>query len=791
MIWRRVVAAAAVLVASAAPALAGPVFVALLSAGASLGSAFAATGVGVFLATTVGRLLTTVALTALQAALGPKQKPAGIVTETTQAGGTNPASFILGLYATGGFGVAPPMSHDKNNRRLTYVFDLGDIPITGVQRLILEDEYATVDNAAPPEANGYGQPIRGRFDGRAWLKVYDGTQTVADPMLRAKYGSAALRPWLADMVGLGVPYTIMTFSADQETWQGLPSVRFEVKGIKLYDPRKDSTVGGSGTQRWATPSTWTWSDNPMVMIYNILRGIPLYDGSVWGGGWQPENLPLDNWFAAMNACDETVARSDGGTERRYRAGYEVAVDDEPFDIIEELLKGCAGRIAFTGGQVKVRIGGPGLPVWFMTDDDVVRSRPEELEPFPGLAETYNAIHASYPEPESLWEAKDAPPRYNAGWEADDNDRRLVAELRLPTVPYATQVQRVMRAYIEEERRFRRHSVNLPPEAVILEPLDTISWTSARNGYAAKLFEVAQKTDDPMTMIQGVTLREVDPADYDWAPADELPSLIVTAAPEEPAPFEVIDFAVAPLTLTDGTSARRPAFELTWDGQGVAGALGLSWEMRLAGATAATQGTTQEVGAGRLVISEGVLPDTAYELRARLVADVPVEWTSWIPVTSPANFLLRVDLSLAAVTDRFETFVPGPFFASATPTGYVFFTYTHGPVKRGEIWRRGITFEMAQVIGSDVDPNRIKVELQNRRKPYGQAWGPWESLEIIPAEYVHDFGVGGYVPYGATGQFSSVVENIEYRLIVNFRPSGASNAFPWIRNINFVVAEQAR
>lgn len=653
-VLRRVLAAVALLVASAAPALAGPVFVALLSAGASLGSAFAATGVGVFLATTVGRLLTTVALTALQAAFGPKQKPAGIVTETTQAGGTNPATFILGLYATAGFGVSPPMSHDKNNRRLTYVFDLGDIPVSGVQRLILEDEYATVDNAAPPESNGYGQPIRGRFDGRAWMKVHDGTQTVADPMLRAKYGSAALRPWLADMIGLGVPYAILTFSADQETWQGLPSVRFEVKGIKLYDPRKDSTVGGSGAHRWASASTWEWSDNPVVMIYNILRGIRLFDGSVWGGGWAAADLPLDNWFAAMNVCDESVALDAGGTERRYRAGYEVAVNDEPFDIIEELLKGCAARIAFTGGQVKVRVGGPGLPVLFISDDDVVRSRPEELEPFPGLAETYNAIHASYPEPESLWEAKDAPPRYNAGWEEDDNDRRLVAELRLPTVPYGTQVQRIMRAYIEEERRFRRHSVSLPPEAVLLEPLDTVSWTSARNGYAAKLFEVAQKTDDPMTMIQGVALREVDPADYDWTVADELPSLIVTAAPEEPDPFEVIDFAVAPLTLTDGTTARRPALELTWDGPGVAGALGLSWELRLAGATTASmQGTTQEVGAGRLVISEGVLPDTAYELRARLVADAPVLWTGWAAVTSPAVFLGMEDVAEGALARQFS------------------------------------------------------------------------------------------------------------------------------------------
>lgn len=100
MIWRAIL----FLVALAAPAHAGPVLLAVLSAGGGFGAAFAATAVGSFLGTTVGRLLISVAVSALSRAMAPKARDPGLQTRVTQAGGTNPASFILGRYATGARG---------------------------------------------------------------------------------------------------------------------------------------------------------------------------------------------------------------------------------------------------------------------------------------------------------------------------------------------------------------------------------------------------------------------------------------------------------------------------------------------------------------------------------------------------------------------------------------------------------------------------------------------------------------------------------------------------------------
>ena len=633
---------------------AGPVFMAALSAGASVGSAFAATTLGSFLTTTiVGKLLTSVAMSALSQALQskPSSQPPGIKTTATQAGGTNPCQFILGRYATGGYAVAPAMSHGDVGRTpnayLTYVIQVSDIPVSALNGIIIDGIPCTLGATAHAD---YGLPVQGDFLDRAWVKFYTGTQTAADPMLLAKYGTYPERPWTSDMVGTGIAYAIVTFQYDREVFDSLPVVRFVVDGAKLYDPRKDSTVGGSGAHRWANPATWEFTQNPVVQIYNIMRGITLPEGSVWGGRFAAADLPLVNWFAAMNVCDATVTEG-GATVARFRAGLEVSVGDEPAQIIEELLKACSGQIVDMGGTWKIRAGGPGLPVLFVTDEDVIATRPEDFDPFPGLSETYNGITATYPEPQSLWEAKEAAPIYNSAWETEDGGRRLVANLQFAAVTSHRQARNLMRSAIKDHRRMRRHNLTLAPFAMGLEPLDVVAWTSARNGYAEKAFELGQVVDDlgaGITVPQ-LALREVDPTDFDPNLLDNAPLSLPPGRVVRPAAQTVPGFAVEAVTLQDaGGSDRRPALRLTWTADGLADVEAIEWEVRRTGTTAlVNDGSTTNVASGKRTISAGILPATAYQVRARFVVGRARAWTAWVGVTSPDVRLTVADLDDSA------------------------------------------------------------------------------------------------------------------------------------------------
>ncbi|WP_319825867.1 phage tail protein [Thalassovita sp.] len=644
---------------------------------ATFGAWAAGAGVSGFLTTTVlGRLLSTVALTALSRALAPKPTVPGIRTTQTLTGGVTPASFILGRYATEGQLVCPPMSHGRDggtpNAYLTYVIELGDVPGQTLEGVIV-DGRACVPDSENPHAD-YGFPLPELSESRtrtqvvgsdpvdgypiydevttetptAWVRYYDGTQVAADPMLMDRYGDYPERPWTADMVGTGICYAILTFRLARAIYTGFPQVRFVLGGIPLYDPRADDTAGGAGPQRREDPATWTPSENPAVQVYNILRGIALPGGHVWGGDMAAEDLPAGSWFAAMAAADAPVALDDeGASEPAWRSAYEVFVADEPAGVIEELLKPCSGQLAEIGGVWKIRLGGPGLPVFFFSDADVNISDSQQFDPFPALADTYNGVHASYPDPDALWNSVDAPPRYDASAEAADGHRRLIADLRLPACPYANQVQRVMRAYLEEERRMRRHVLTLAPEAIPLEPLDAVAWSSARNGYEAKIFEVVTIVDPLVTSKPQLSLRERDPADYDWQPGFALPVSLPSPATVPALPLSVGLWSVAPTSLrgADGT-ARRPGLLLSWQGADRDEAAGLRYRVRLA----ATQevvatGQTEDATEGARVISEGVLPDTDYQVRVAWAARDGREclWSDWAAVTTPDTRLAPPDL----------------------------------------------------------------------------------------------------------------------------------------------------
>lgn len=619
---------------------------AVVTAITSLFTAFSATAIGSFLTTTfVGRLLVSVALSALSQALKKKPPTPGIRGESTTAGGDNPQGFILGTYATGGTMMAPMLTHGTSggtpNAFLTYVIALGDIPGQQLTGLIVNDETVPLTGAVHPD---YGTGVSGPFAGYLWVKYHDGSQVSADPMLLAKYGSHPSYPWQSDMIGRGLCYAIVTFLFKREVYNTFPKVRFVLSGIPLYDPRKDSTVGGSGAQRWSTPATWTASSNPMVMIYNIKRGITLPDGSIWGGRTQAADLPLASWFAAMNACDAVVTTGTG-SEPAYRAGFEVYVADEPATVEEELLKVCAANVAEFGGVWRARVGPPVAPVHAITDDDVLFSEAREQSMFPGLDQTYNGIHATYPEPQSLWETKEAPPRYNSTWEAADLSRRLVADLQLPACPFGGQVQRLMQAYINEERRFRRHVIVLPPDAAILEPLDSIAWTSAANGYTSKIFEVAEVSDKLMTGCQVISLRERDANDFNWSVGLELPSVPVSSVPVRPGGLGVPAFDVDGITLNDAAGhPRRPALQLTWDPSEVTGVDGLEYEVRLQSSGAiVARNWVRDFEAGWHVVPDGVLPGLVYECRARFTSRVlGTVWTAWVADITPAAFLTNDD-----------------------------------------------------------------------------------------------------------------------------------------------------
>lgn len=632
-----------------APAEAGPLAGAIAGVAGALISGAGIAQVIIGVAIKVGMSLLQMAIAGDQ-----EQKPVGVKLQV-EVGDDRPVSTTIGTFATSGRRKYIGSYGDQGgtpNSHLTEVIELGSIPVSGLAGIWIDGEKCTI-LWNEPSSRGYPiQEYRKNGTDYAWVRFLDGTQTAADPYLVDKFGAHEKRPWTAAMVGRGIPYAVMTYRWNRQLFRGQPSCIFELAPIPLYDIRKDSTNGGSGTHRWADPSTWEPSVNQAVMAYNVARGLQ-YNGTWFFGGQDvaEHRLPSSAWIAAAQECGRLIENADGTSAAQFRGGFEITGDMQPLDVLEEFRKGMNARLVDSAGQLKVKAGALGAAVYAFTDDDVIVTEAIGFDPFPPLDQTVNSVNATYPEPEEQWGAKDAPEQIDAALEARDG-RRLPASLQFRAVPFEKQVQRLMRAALKDERRFRTHQLWLPPEAYLLEPgIDVVSWTSSHNGYQAKKFLVVEAEGDP-TMNQLVTLKEVDPSDYDWSTAYEQPTSTGWLGRID-VPTQLVDgWQVQPATIYDAANAARRPSILVKAAGGLDDVRNIRVQVRLqsSGAVIFDSDAITYDAPYEWILNGTFLPATDYEAQGTLVpfSSRPTAPSAWIPVTTPDVKLIGDELADNAV-----------------------------------------------------------------------------------------------------------------------------------------------
>lgn len=578
------------------------------------------------------------------------------VQTTLQTGGDVPRSFNLGYSATAGsLAYANFWGNDGGtpNAYITKVIPIGDLPGGTLQEVWVNGVKCTLGDTADPDM---GYPVvEYKKDGKdhVWIKYYDGTQTEADAFLVSKVSTTA-HPYESTRVGVGVSYVIATALVNDTLFTGIPDYTFAHSGIPLYDPTKDDTNGGTGSHRYSDPSTWGGDgDNlPAVQAYNVLRGF--YFQGKWVYGFQSmtaPRLPNVNWNAQIDKCRATVTGASGD-EPAYRSGGQVNVSAQIGNTLQTILTTCQGKLSEIGGFYKIHLGAPDSSTFSFTDDDILSSEEQNFAPFFGLADSINGISATYPDPAQAWQMVPAPAYVVDAMVTRDGGRQLLANPSFDFVPYPEQVQRLQKSAVDEAARERRNTVVLPPQYWIVEPGDIGEWTSARNGYVSKLFR-ADVVTDRANLDVGLALTEVDPSDYDWdTSTDYRPVVGGSTVIQRPAPQGIVDWFAEGVVLKDAAgNNRRPAIRMTWDGD-MPGVSGVRYAVRLkSDASFVTSGSTDQLAAAAIVISQSLLPNTQYQVQGQYIPSAPrdVLWSDWLDVTTPNTLLTALDFDPAALS----------------------------------------------------------------------------------------------------------------------------------------------
>ncbi|MBN8956539.1 MAG: hypothetical protein J0H17_08145 [Rhizobiales bacterium] len=232
--------------------------------------------------------------------------------------------------------------------------------------------------------------------------------------------------------------------------------------------------------------------------------------------------------------------------------------------------------------------------------------------------------------------KVAPPRGNAAYEEEDG-QRLSANLDLPLVQDDEHMERLQLQMLNRSRREIRHKVPLPPSCFGLEAGDIVAWTSSRNGYTAKLFEV-DSNELFYNLNSAPALIEVDPSDHDWDKGtDYVAQPAVSLTVDRPAPKVITGFDVEAIKVTGDNGVEKPGLRISWDAPEDGDVNAVQWQYRRTSAPDdVAEGKTNDVAALQVLLVGGFSSLTSYDTRARLESfnGYAADWSLWATVTTP-------------------------------------------------------------------------------------------------------------------------------------------------------------
>jgi hypothetical protein len=378
-----------------------------------------------------------------------------------------------------------------NNQYLWYV-----IAYAGHQSSAFGDfwlDERRIDHSVIP--GGGGGAVTG-WNSKLNIWKYLGTSSQsADTNLDSAFGA-----WTSNHKLLGTTYAVVRFERDDDLFpDGAPqSVSCLLDGMLTYDARLDSTNGGSGSHRYANPSTWAFSRDPVQHIRWYLTGGSVHNDTstcLKMYGLRELDTRVDDAYtiAASNICAETLTGANqppSGDQSRYLCDLEAHCGETRREILTALLASMAGTITYVHGKWRIYAGAYDSPSHTLTSDDLYGDL--QIQDTVGHDVRYNAVAGIYFDAAQQYVQTTSIYRRDSGYETQDNSEFLPTEIQLDAVTDVYQAQRLAEIHLRKSRMMR--TVNLVGALNLLKiaPHETLYYTHPRYSWTARIFRAKER-----------------------------------------------------------------------------------------------------------------------------------------------------------------------------------------------------------------------------------------------------------------------------------------------------------
>ncbi|MCT7665657.1 phage tail tip fiber protein [Shinella kummerowiae] len=462
--------------------------------------------------------------------------------------------------------------------------------------------------------------------------------------------------WKATSVNAGQTYVIVErrFNADKFE-KGKPDIEFVLRGLREYDPRKDSTIaGGSGPQRLDDPATWVHTLNPAVHRLNYQLGLrALISGrTLIGEGKSLGQIDLTTYFLSMNVCD-TLRLDDRPT---YQCSLYVNGDDDHTEVLREFDDAMAGFGLNRRGLSGVIPGAPQIPVMEITADDIPADRAKEVQFRNSAFERYNHMSGQFMSIEGMWNPESLKPVYvNADIAIDGRNRQTSNDFLQVTDPDIAQYL----LNIRYRQNRKGGTATLPVSRRVGLKVQEGEWVIWR-GVTWMITEWRLDEQFRITLKLSETGADI----YDDDDIEPGPVVIPPAKPINPSILSTVqNFGIAVGLLTGPDGTEYPTLQFTWTPPEDPSIVAVRFEYF--DGTDPTGKTIQkwrsdEPESGSDETGANIVPGSPYTARATIVTvpDRLKTWTPWVTTAGVTGdvYIPGIVEDLNERLDEFEDFI---------------------------------------------------------------------------------------------------------------------------------------
>ena len=370
-------------------------------------------------------------------------------------------------------------STGAENKYLHVVIALAGHAVEEIGDIYINDEIVTLS----------GNTVFGRWGGKIRIKKQDGTQTATDSDLLAETSVTS------EFVGNGIAYIYVRLEYDQSIFSGgIPTFTAVVKGKQV-----ENTSG--------VVQSYPASANAALVIRDYIKS---------AYGLSDSNVDDTYFAAAATDCDDDIALSGGGTEKRYQINGVVNAGTSIGRALQDMVRACNGTLYLSGGQWRLKVGVYDASVKSLTLDDLRSGI--SIQTRHSRRNNFNSVIGKFMNAEDDWIESDYPPVTSAAFLAEDNNIENQIDIPLYMITSPSQAQRVAKQILFRSREQMTLVADFGLRAIDLEVGDIIDLTVADYGWDAKEFEVVTWKlfiGDGGGIRVNMTLRETSEAAFDW------------------------------------------------------------------------------------------------------------------------------------------------------------------------------------------------------------------------------------------------------------------------------------